>query len=292
MRTWMTKRRAIQLVWATIGSLMFAIAVNCIVTPLGLYNGGFMGISQLIRTFLVDYLNINILSGIDLSGIIFFIVNIPLFYLGYKIMGVEFVIKSIIVVGIQSLLLTIVPIYQTPIIEDYLTACVIGGILGGAGVGVVLKNGCTGGGNDILGVICAKLYPGFSVGKVNILMNAVIYVICFVLFDMEVVIYSLIYTTIQALAIDRTYTQTISSTAMIFSKKEGLACVIMEEMNRGVTYWDGAGAYTNETTHVLITVISKYEVTQLKKVVREADEQAFIVLTDGNSVIGNFEKRL
>lgn len=292
MNKWMTKHRVIQLLWATIGSLMFAISVNCIITPLGLYNGGFMGISQLIRTFLVDFLNINVFMNIDLVGIIYFLINAPLFYLAYKVMGLEFVIKTIITVGIQSVLLTIVPISTSPIITDYLTACIVGGILAGAGVGIVLKNGCTGGGQDILGVVCAKKYPNFSVGRVNIIMNIFIYLICLWIFDIQIVIYSLIYTTVLAMSIDKVYTQTISTTAMIFTKKIGVTTSIMEVMGRGVTCWDGEGAYTNETTHVLVTVISKYEVSQLKKLVREIDAQAFVVLTDGNSVIGNFEKRL
>ncbi len=292
MGKFMTKHRWIQLLWATIGSLMFAISVNCIITPLSLYNGGFMGISQLMRTFLVDFLNINILAGIDLVGIIYFLINVPLFYLAYKVMGLEFVIKTIITVGIQSVLLTVVPISQNPIITDYLTACIVGGILAGSGVGLVLKNGCTGGGQDILGVVCAKKYPNFSVGKVNIIMNIFIYLVCLWIFDIQIVIYSLIYTTILALAIDKVYTQTISTTAMIFTKKTGISKAIIENMGRGVTRWNGEGAYTNETSYVLVTVISKYEVSQLKKLVREIDEQAFVVLTDGNSVIGNFEKRL
>lgn len=286
------KQQIKQLAWATGGSLMFAISVNCIITPLSLYNGGFMGVSQLIRTFFVDFMHIQILAGIDLVGIIYFLINVPLFYLAYKVMGVEFVVKTVIIVGIQSLLLMVIPIMKEPIITDYLTACIIGGIVAGAGVGIVLKNGCTGGGQDILGVVCAKRYPNFSVGKVNIIMNIFIYAVCLWLFDIQIVIYSLIFTTVLALAIDKVYTQTICTTAMIFTKKTGISKAIIEGMNRGVTRWEGEGAYTNEASYVLVTVISKYEVPQLKKLVRQIDEQAFVVLTEGNTVMGNFEKRL
>lgn len=289
---WVSRRAIVQLLWATIGSIMFAVSVNCIIVPLSLYNGGFMGVSQLIDTFIVDFLNVDVLAGVDLIGSIYFLINIPLFYLGYRVMGAKFLAKTVLGVGIQSVLLTIIPISQSPIITDYLTACIVGGILAGSGVGIVLRNGCSGGGQDILGVVCAKKYPGFSVGQVNILMNILVYLICLWIFDIQIVIYSLIYTTILALAIDRVYTQTISTTAMIFTKKTGISKAIMEEMNRGVTRWDGEGAYTNEITYVLVTVISKYEVSQLKQVVREIDDQAFVVLTEGNSIIGNFEKRL
>ncbi len=271
---------------------MFAISVNCIITPLNLYNGGFMGVSQLVRTFLVDFMNIIVPAGIDLVGIIYFLINVPLFYVAFRVMGVEFVVKTVIIVGIQSLLLMVIPIMKEPVITDYLTACIIGGIVAGTGVGIVLKNGCTGGGQDILGVICARRYPNFSVGKVNIIMNTFIYAACLWLFDIQIVIYSLIFTTVLALSIDKVYTQTICTTAMIFTKKTGISKAIMEHMNRGVTRWEGEGAYTNEASYVLVTVISKYEVPQLKKIVAQIDEQAFVVLTEGNTVMGNFEKRL
>lgn len=293
MRKYITKHVVVQIIWATLGSLMFAMAVNCIITPLGLYNGGFMGISQLLRTLIVDGIGLNILSGIDFVGIIYFMINVPLFMVAYKILGMEFVAKTILTVGIQSILLMIVPVLSEPIIEDYLTACIIGGIIAGAGGGLVLRNGCTAGGQDIVGVICAKKYNGFSVGKVSIIMNAFIYLICLLLFDIEIVVYSLIYTTVLAMAVDKLYTQTISTTAMIFTKKTGISKAIMEGLGRGVTRWDGEGAYTNEVSYVLITVISKYEVNQLKKIVSEIDNQAFVVLTEGNSVMmGNFEKRV
>lgn len=288
-----SKRRAYQLLGATVGSLMFAIAFNCIIMPLGLYSGGFMGIAQLIRTFLVDFLHINLPTGVDFVGIIYFLINVPLFGIAYIVMGKEFVSKTVVTVGIQSGLLMVVPVLTVPVIEDYLTACIIGGIIAGVGSGIVLVNGCSAGGQDIIGIICAKKYNGFSVGKASIIMNVFIYVICLLLFDIQIVVYSLIYTTVLAVGVDKIHTQTICTTAMIFTKKTGISKAIMDGLGRGVTRWDGEGAYTEQVSYVLLTVISKYEVNQLKKLVREIDDQAFVVLIEGNSIMmGNFEKRL
>lgn len=293
MKNLMTKRKIYQILNATLGSIIFAIGLNCVITPLGLYSGGFMGIAQLVRMFLVDFIGIPISEGVDVVGIVYFVINIPLLWLAYVAMGKEFVMKAVITVGIQSVVLMIVPVLSEPIISDYLTACIIGGIIAGAGSGLVLQNGCTAGGQDIVGVIAATKYRGFSVGKCNIIMNVFIYAICLWLFDIEIVIYSLIYTTVLALALDKFYTKTICTTALIFTKKTGISKVIMDNLRRGVTRWDGEGAYTEEVSYVLLTVISKYEVNHLKKIVREIDDQAFVVLIDGNSVmLGNFEKRL
>ena len=85
-----TQERVIQIVYAVGGSLLFAAGVNLLITPLGLYNGGFMGFAQLLRTFVVSVLHVPVPAGVDLSGIIYFILNIPLFYMGLKILGKEF----------------------------------------------------------------------------------------------------------------------------------------------------------------------------------------------------------
>jgi uncharacterized membrane-anchored protein YitT (DUF2179 family) len=286
------KKMMLQMFYAILGSLIFALGVNIMIVPLGLYNGGFIGISQLLRTLVVDGLHVPVPSGIDLSGILYFLINIPLFYLGYRVLGKTFFLKSLITGFSYSLFMSIVPIPSTPIIDDYLTACIIGGIISGIGAGMVLRGRSSGGGQDILGLCCAKLFPGFSVGKLSILMNILVYGICLFLFNIEIVIYSLIFATVQAIAIDRVHIQNINTSVMIFTKKLGISRAIMEEMGRGVTNWDGEGAYTNSTSYILYVVISKYEVGQIKHIVHSIDPDAFMIFTEGCMVDGNFERRL
>ena len=173
-----------------------------------------------------------------------------------------------------------------------LTACIIGGLISGVGTGLILRGGSSGGGQDIIGILCAKKYPGFSVGKIGIIMNIGVYGVCMMLFDMEVVIYSLIYATVVSLAIDKIHIQNINMSVMIFTKKLGVAKAIMEETGRGVTNWEGTGAYTKENTEILYVVISKYEVNQIKRIVQGIDPKAFMIFTEGTAVTGNFEKRL
>lgn len=286
------KRVLVQMCWAIGGSFLFAAGVNLIITPLGLYNGGFMGTAQLIRTFLVNYLHLGFLGQFDLAGIIYFIINVPLLYLAWKDMGRQFFVKTLITVVIQTVFLTVIPVSKTPVIEDYLTACIIGGLIAGTGTGMVLRGGSSGGGQDIIGILCTKKYPGFSVGKISIMMNVVVYGICAFLFDIEIVIYSLIYATVLALACDRAHIQNINMSVMIFTKKQGISRAIMEETGRGVTNWDGEGAYTNETSYILFVMISKYEQEQIKRIVQNIDPNAFMIFNEGSSVVGNFEKRL
>lgn len=292
MKKYIDKRGLLELAWALVGTTLFSLGVNIIITPLGLYNGGFMGMAQLIRTGLVDGLGLRFLGELDIAGIVYYIINIPLFVWAWKEMGKRFLVSSLITVSVQTLWMTFVPIPKEPIISDYLTACIVGGLIVGTGVGMVLRGRSSGGGQDIVGVVCTKKYPGFSVGKITILMNVCIYAVCLFMFDIETVVYSLIYTTVLALACDRMHVQNINISAMVFTKKEGIAQAVMTELGRGVTTWEGFGAYTNETSHILYIMISKYEIEQLKDIIHRVDPKAFIIFNEGSSVVGNFEKRL
>ena len=140
--------------------------------------------------------------------------------------------------------------------------------------------------------VATKLYPNLSVGKLGILLNVFVYGVCFFLFDIEMVIYSLIFATVVSITTDKVHIQNINTSVMIFTKKMGISKAIMEQMGRGVTNWDGEGAYTNKTSYILFVMISKYEVNQIKKIVHSIDPHAFMIFTDGCSVEGNFEKRL
>ena len=275
----------------TLGAVMFAFGLNVFITPLSLYNGGFMGIAQLIRTLIIRLVPFSF-GQTDIAGIVYLLLNVPLVYMAWSKMGKVFFTRSIITIIIQTVALTLLPIPSTPIIDDYLTACVIGGIIAGTGSGMVLRGGSSGGGQDILGIYFSKKFPGFSVGKIGIIINIFVYGICLMVFNVEIAIYSLIYGVIYSIACDRVHIQNINMSVMIFTKKLGISRAIIEQTGRGVTNWDGAGAYTNETSYILLVVISKYEVSQLKRIVRSIYPNAFMIFTEGCSVAGNFERRL
>lgn len=274
-----------------LGTFMFAFGLNVLIIPLSLYNGGFMGIAQLIRTFIMNTLPFSF-GQTDIAGIIYLLLNLPLVYLAWNKMGKTFFTRSILTIILQTVALTLIPIPPSPVIDDYLTACILGGIITGTGSGMVLRGGSSGGGQDILGLYFSKKFPGFSVGKVSIIINFFIYSICLMIFNIEIAIYSLIYGVVVSIACDRVHIQNINMSVMIFTKKLGISRAIIEQTGRGVTNWDGAGAYTNETSYILLVVISKYEVSQLKRIVRSIDPNAFMIFTEGCSVSGNFERRL
>ena len=288
----LTQSKLFKYFQAFAGTCIFAIAVKLLIVPLGLYNGGSLGFAQIIRTLLIDYAHINLLNKVDLAGIIYFIINVPLLVLAYKGVGKSFFTKTLIAVISQTTFLTLIPSPATPIIDDTLAACLIGGIVSGYGIGLALRAGGSTGGHDIVGVYLAKTHTNFKVGRVAIIVNFVVYSICALMFEIDVFIYSVIYATVSSLIIDRVHYQNIMVSVMIFTKVEGLQLPIMQKLNRGVTYWTGSGAYTNESTHVLVTAVSKYEVSSLKKIVHELDPHAFTILSENTSIDGNFVKKL
>ena len=285
------KKQITGLLYSVCGGVLFAAGVNLFITPLDLYNGGFMGIAQLIRTFLTSALHLSF-GQTDIAGIIYFIVNLPLLYLAWSKMGRGFFFRTVVTVIVETAALTFIPVPERSLIDDRLTSCVIGGLVAGFGTGLVLRGGSSGGGQDILGLYFTKKFRNFSVGKMATIINVFVYGICLLMFNLETVIYSLIYGVISSVACDRIHIQNINMSVMIFTKKLGISKAIMEETGRGVTNWEGAGAYTNQTSYILFVMISKYEVGQIKQIVHSIDPHAFMIFTEGCSVDGNFEKRL
>lgn len=277
--------------YVIVGGFLFALGLNVFIVPLDLFSGGVIGIAQIIRSLLIQYTTLD-LGQVDIAGMINFAMNIPLFILAYRSISRRFFTKTLLCVIAQTVAFTLVMIPSEPIIDDVLAACLIGGLVCGFGIGLALRSGGSGGGLDILGVYFAKRFSDFSVGKLSIIVNIFVFGVCAILFNVATAIYSIIYMACMYLVVDKTHYQNINMTAMIFTKNEEVQERIMKEMGRGVTYWKGAGAYTKSDTYVLMTVISKYEEGQIKKIIHTIDPNAFVIFNEGMSISGNFEKRL
>ena len=139
-----------------------------------------------------------------------------------------------------------------------------------------------------------KKYKGFSVGKVSLLVNAVVYGVCAILFGVQTAVYSIIYSAVSTLMSDKTHTQNINTEVVIFTKKEPKEILdyIVKEFKRDATWWEAKGGYTESRTYMVIAVLSKYECAHLRKDLRMIDENAFVVAKDGMSINGKYEKHL
>lgn len=162
-------RESVNYFWITIGSRCSVPGSTCSLSR-GLYNGGTVGISQIIRTLLQSRLALP--AGFDIAGILNLILNIPLLALAFLQFGRPLFLKTVYSVLTQTAFFSLIAIPSVPILSDRLTACIIGGLLAGAGVGLTLRAGGSGGGNDIIGLYMAKKYESFSVGTHDPLTTA------------------------------------------------------------------------------------------------------------------------
>ena len=285
--------RGLRLVLAVVGELIAAAALNLFIVPLHLYTGGLMGVCQLLRTLASDYLGMSF-GAYDVAGILYFLLNIPILLVAYKNLGRGFVIKTLICTLSFSLFYSLLPSPSVPVVEDYLTACLLGGILAGVGSGLVLTCGASGGGLDIVGLCLSKRGSRFTVGKFSLTFNAVLYTACLFLFSPEVAIYSVIYNFFTSMVLDRVHQQNVSVQALIFTKgdEDALARFIIENLGRSVTYWEGVGAYTKEDVHVLCVCLSKFEVEELVHAVHTIDPHAFLTTQEGTRIYGNFRRKV
>lgn len=272
------------------GSLLFSAAMNLLIVPMALYSGGFLGVAQLLRQVLLTF-GFHV-ENIDVAGIAYFLINVPLFLLSYRSLGKPFFLKTLLAVGCYTVFLTVIVSPETPIITDKLTCCLIGGVIAGVGAGMTLLSGGCGGGEEILGVFLSKKHPNMSVGKLSIFINIFVYGSCLIFFNIGTVVYSLIYSVFTNLFIDKMHFQNIMMNMIIISKKDGLQNLIFQITGRGVTHWDGYGGYTDEKTNLLLTVVSKRESLALRKAVQDFDPDAFVVINEDIDVVGNFEMRI
>ena len=267
-------------------ALRLAVAVH-------LYPGGLRGVCQRLRALGSDYLGMSF-GAYDVAGILYFLLNIPILLVAYKNLGRGFVIKTLICTLSFSLFYSLLPSPSVPVVEDYLTACLLGGILAGVGSGLVLTCGASGGGLDIVGLCLSKRGSRFTVGKFSLTVNAVLYTACLFLFSPEVAIYSVIYNFFTSMVLDRVHQQNVSVQALIFTKgdEDALARFIIENLGRSVTYWEGVGAYTKEDVHVLCVCLSKFEIEELVHAVHTIDPHAFLTTQEGTRIYGNFRRKV
>lgn len=277
------------LIRVLLGSLFFCIAINFFVVPNHLYTGGVLGLSQLIRSIVIDAFKIK--STFDFSGILYYLINIPLFIVAYKSVSKTFFFRTLFAVSIQSLMLSFIPDKQ--LVDNILTNVLVGGILGGVGVGMILSSGASTGGTDIVGLALAKKNNHFSVGKLGLLVNTIIYVIAGLSYGLEIMIYSIIYSFVDSLVVDKMHEQNICSTAFIFCKENPrqLNDFIKNELKRDFTYWRAQGGYDDSRTYIIYAVLTKYELIKLERNMKRFNIHSFMIKSEGIGVRGQFEKK-
>ncbi|WP_211279042.1 YitT family protein [Sutcliffiella halmapala] len=266
-----------------IGALLNAIAMNFFLIPADVYASGFTGVAQLFFRISEDYLPFTISTGITL-----FLLNIPVTILAWKKVGRSFTIYSFLSVFLMSVFLEIVPIYKVN--DDILLNAVFGGVIAAVGVGLTLKWGASTGGLDIIAMILSRMKDK-PVGTYFFALNAVIIVTAGLVFGWEKALYTLVTLYASTRVIDAIHTRHEKLTAMIVTKKgKELKEAIHGKMVRGITSIPAQGAFTGEDKEMLMMVITRYELYDLERIIKEADPNAFTNIVQTTGIFGFFRK--
>ncbi|MBV7506910.1 YitT family protein [Bacillus sp. sid0103] len=266
-----------QIVGMILGSLIIVVAFNLFLIPHEVLSSGLSGISMIL----------GMISPVN-TGVANFLLNFPLLIIGYKMLGKRFIMNSIFSVIIISIGLYLVPIH--PIADDTILSSIFGGALTGLGVGIVFRCSGSTGGFDIIGMIVSRKRD-FPIGVLLSGMNAVVIVISGFLFDWDSALYTLVSIFVTGKVVDAIYTDHAKLTLMIITEKgEEMRNHLLKNLYRGLTVMDGVGGYSNNQRNVLITVISRYELNEVKNLITEVDSCAFVNITETIEVMGLFHR--
>ncbi len=283
MKSTKTKNRSIIMyLLLTAGTFFMAVGINVIYEPLSMVTGGFSGVGILVK----KTTQTGQWSGIPV-GMTTLLLNIPLFIWGYCQKGKEFVKKTIYAATCFSFFLLIVPTFDI-VKQDYLMAALVGGILNGTGIGLVFSQGASTGGSDLLSVLTAKVLPGFSASERLILIDTLIVAAGVFVFGLEIGLYAVAAVFVTGKVSDAILDGLkFAKIAYIISDHpEKIAEHIFQELGRGITGLEGQGMYSGKHKIVLMCVVSKKEAVSLKDIVKSADKEAFLILSEAKEVLG------
>ena len=265
----------------TVGCFFYAVSINYFFISNHLAEGGVAGICLIL--FYLFKLPV---------GIMYFVINIPLLIMGWKLVGRDFLFKTLYGTSCLSFLITLTETWKGPS-NDIMLGSIYGGVLIGIGLGLIfMVNGSTGG-TDVVARILNR-YFDIPLGRTMLILDVVILGIAAIFFGKEIVMYTLISMTIVSKAIDYFqdgYTKAKGIT-IISSKSEEIKERIMNETGRGTTIIKGEGGFTGNEIDLLFCVVSKFEVTKVKTIVKETDSFAFLTISDVSEVLGEGFKAL
>ena len=270
----------------SLGGVIYAFGMNMLILPVGLTIGNLTGIARILLSFL-QWISPNLQ---DITGILYLALNLPLMVLAFSSINRKFFMKTVISVITTSVVLTFIPIRPIiPELNDMLTIVLLGGLICGFGAGLSLRVGGSAGGIDILAVYMSMKKPDFSVGRVNLMISLIVYLHAWFTKTPVIVIYSIIFTLIYSYVIDLVHHQNVKVSVMVVSKNKDILNYITSVTNRGATYWQGKGGYTDNDVYVINTVISKYELISLRRKITDFDPCAFIIENNSVNVTGHFQ---
>jgi len=259
------------------GAWLAAIGVSLFLTPAQMVAGGLSGIGIIVNSVI----------GLPV-GTFVLLINIPLFLTGYKTLGADFFWKSLLGALVFSILTDLMALWP-PITENLFLCAIFGGGLLGVGIGLILLQGATTGGTDIVAELLCKSVPLFSIGKWILILDAGIVLLAGIVFhNWESCLYDIIATIIAAITLELVIQRSdLANIVYIIShKSQAIAEDIVSELGRSVTAFTMADTPENRNVSMVMCVIHHYEIVKLEKIIKRHDVNSFIIFSTAHQVVG------
>ncbi|WP_053363604.1 YitT family protein [Bacillus sp. FJAT-27251] len=268
-----------QYIGVIIGSLITAAGFNLFLIPHEILSSGLSGVSMIL----------GMLTPMD-TGVANFLLNLPLLIVGYFKLGRKFILLTILAVTMISIGLYVIPVVE--IAHEMVLSSIFGGAVAGLGIGLIFRCSGSSGGFDVIGMLIARKRD-FPIGSMLTAMNGVIILISGFLFNWDAALYTMASIFVTGKVVDAVFTNHVKLTLTIVTEKgEEMRQHLLTNVYRGVTVMDGIGGFSNTKRHILMTVISRYELTEVKSLISEIDSEAFVNITETVEVMGVFHKRI
>jgi uncharacterized membrane-anchored protein YitT (DUF2179 family) len=266
-----------------VGGILNAAALNFFLIPAKVLSSGFTGVAQLISLLVQQY------TGFPLgTGIVLFLLNVPVTYLAWMRLGRRFTIYSSLSILVMTLVLMVLPVYK--LTDNLLLNAVFGGVISAIGVGITLKYGASTGGMDIIAMVLSRMKDR-PIGLYYFGLNGLIVLSAGFFFGWEKALYTLVTLYVSSRVIDAIHTRYMKLTAMIVTDKgKEVSQAIHERLVRGITRLPAKGAFTDKEKEILLIVLTRYELYALKNIIQEVDPKAFTNIVETTAVIGAFRK--
>ncbi|QGQ48607.1 YitT family protein [Metabacillus sediminilitoris] len=279
----MVKSETKKIIVVLLGALLNAVSLNLFLIPADVYSSGFTGVAQLLSSAIIDYTDFSISTGILLL-----LLNIPVAILGWLKVGKTFTLYSFLSVVATTVFLGFIPLQSLS--DDILLNAVFGGVILAVGVGFTLKYGASTGGLDIIAMVLSRMKDK-PIGGYIFLLNAIIIFTAGLLNGWEKALYTLVALYATTRVIDTIHTRHVKLTAMVVTKKaEALKQAIHSKLVRGITTVPAKGGFTNEPKDMMIIVITRYELYDLERIIKEVDPNAFTNIIQTTGIFGFFRK--
>ncbi|WP_294550813.1 YitT family protein [uncultured Pseudoflavonifractor sp.] len=278
------KSKVLTIVWSyfmiTVASAIYAVGFNWFYVPNDIAFGGITGVGQIINA---------ILPWAPI-GTVVIILNIPLFILGWRLLGGHLLLSSLYAMAVSSVFIDLINSLVSFEPMDHLLACVFGGVLMGASLGLVFQQGATTGGTDLIARLLKLKISWLPMGKLLMATDLVVIVATAIAFgSVYSALYGLVALYIASLVMDKVlYGMDSAKVAYIISDRfREIADVIVNDLDRGVTILQGQGAYSGTEKKVLMCAFKQRQIVSIKKMVKDIDPTAFVIVCDAHEVLGD-----